>query len=52
MKVKIDFFSDDLVRAIGAGVYNIIINKNGREQSLYIGGQYLLLLDVQCIYMN
>lgn len=37
MLMNIKFFEDDLNRAIGTGVYQISIMKDGLKQSLYIG---------------
>lgn len=35
--MKIEFFKDDLIDSIGAGIYEIIIDNKGQEQISYIG---------------
>ena len=43
--IKIDFFSNNLVEAIGAGIYKIsIINSNGDIAPLYIGESVFVLV--------
>lgn len=37
MNLQIDFFGDDLVRAIGPGIYEITVCKDGKTACLYIG---------------
>ena len=37
MKIQIEFFKDDLIAAIGAGIYEVSVSKNGRTRPLYIG---------------
>lgn len=37
MKTKIDFFSNDIIEAIGACIYEISVEKNGQTKELYIG---------------
>ena len=44
MKLKIDFFSENIIDAIGAGIYQILIMKNGKEESLYIGESVFVLV--------
>jgi len=45
MNVRIEFFSDSIIEAIGAGVYEICVIKNGEPpQSLYIGESVFLLV--------
>ena len=36
MKIKIDFFSENIIDAIGAGIYQVSIMSNGKEEVLYI----------------
>ncbi|WP_461811392.1 GIY-YIG nuclease family protein [Faecalimonas sp.] len=43
--IKIDFFSNNLVEAIGAGIYKIsVINSNGDIAPLYIGESVFVLV--------
>lgn len=44
MKIKVDFFKDDLVEAIGEGVYEIWIEKDGKSKPLYIGESVFVLV--------
>lgn len=45
MKIKIDFFSENLVKAIGAGIYKVsVIKPNGDEAPLYIGESVFVLV--------
>lgn len=37
MKINIEFFHDDFINAIGAGIYEIIVSIRGKSKSLYIG---------------
>lgn len=37
MKINIQFFHDDFINAIGAGIYEIIVSIGGKSKSLYIG---------------
>ena len=37
MKIKIDFFNKNIIDAIGAGIYQVSIMNNGKEEVLYIG---------------
>ena len=37
LKIEIDFFQDDLIKSIGAGIYEISVVKNGKSKVLYIG---------------
>ena len=37
MKINIEFFHDDFIKAIGAGVYEIIVSIGEKSRSLYIG---------------
>lgn len=37
MKINIDFFSNNFVNAIGAGIYEVTMNFNNKDTSLYIG---------------
>ena len=36
MKIKIDFFSKNIIDAIGAGIYQVSIMNNGKEEVLYV----------------
>lgn len=44
MKTQIDFFKKDLLEAIGAGIYEIDICKNGKTEVLYIGESIFVLV--------
>ena len=45
MKIKIDFFSKDLVEAIGAGIYKAsVIKPDGDIATLYIGESVFVLV--------
>ena len=45
MKIKIDYFSKNLIEAIGAGIYKIsIIKENGDTAPLYIGESIFVLV--------
>ncbi len=44
MKIKIDFFSSDLIKAIGAGIYKITVEANGKSAPLYIGESVFVLV--------
>lgn len=44
MKIKIKFFEEDFLEAIGAGVYEIDVNINGTSKALYIGESVFVLV--------
>lgn len=44
MKLKIEFFKEDLVDAIGAGIYEIDVYHNGKIETLYIGESIFVLV--------
>ena len=45
MKIKIEFFKDDLIEAISAGVYEIsITNASGNVKTLYVGESVFVLV--------
>lgn len=44
MKIKIDFFQDDLIKSIGAGIYEISVDKNGKSKVLYIGESVFVIV--------
>lgn len=44
MKVKVVFFQDNLIEAIGAGIYEISIDKGGKSEVLYIGESVFVLV--------
>lgn len=44
MKIQIDFFKHDLVNAIGAGIYEISVCKNGKSSTLYIGESVFVMV--------
>ena len=37
MRININFFHDDFINAIGAGIYEIIVSIGEKSKSLYIG---------------
>ena len=44
MKIKIDFFSENIIDAISAGIYQVLISSNGKEAVLYIGESVFVLV--------
>lgn len=44
MKIKIDFFNKNIIDAIGAGIYQVSIMNNGKEEVLYIGESVFVLV--------
>lgn len=42
--IKVEFFQDDLIQAIGAGIYEISINQNKKSDVLYIGESVFVLV--------
>lgn len=44
MKIQIEFFKQDLIDAIGAGIYEISVCKNGNSSTLYIGESVFVLV--------
>ncbi len=44
MNIKVEFFRYDLIRAIGAGIYEISIVKNNKSEVLYIGESVFVLV--------
>lgn len=44
MSFKVKFFEDDFIDAIGAGIYGIYVQTNGREELLYIGESVFVLV--------
>lgn len=44
MKIQIQFFKDDLLEAIGAGIYEISINHNNKSKVIYIGESVFVLV--------
>lgn len=44
MNITIEFFQDDLIEAIGAGVYEISVHKNDKPKTLYIGESVFVLV--------
>ena len=45
MKINISLFTDDLIKSIGAGVYDISIDVNGYRKSIYIGESSYSMLE-------
>lgn len=48
MQIAIDFFGENLIKAVGAGVYMISVRKSGEAKPLYIGESVFML--VRCAY--
>lgn len=44
MNITIDFFKKDLIKAIGAGVYEVSVQKNDKSKILYIGESVFVLV--------
>ena len=44
MKIKVRFFDDNFVEAIKAGIYEIYVQINGKEELLYIGESVFVLV--------
>lgn len=44
MNITIDFFQGDLIQAIGSGVYEISVHKDGNSKILYIGESASVLI--------
>lgn len=44
MKVKVVFFRENLTDAIGAGIYEISVDKSGKSKVLYIGESVFVLV--------
>lgn len=44
MKINIEFFQTDFIKAIGAGVYEISVVKNAKSDVLYIGESVFVLI--------
>ena len=44
MNIKVKFFEDKLVEAIGAGIYEIYIQTNSKEELLYVGESVFVLV--------
>lgn len=44
MKINIEFFHDDFINAIGAGVYEIIVSIGENSRSLYIGESFWIIV--------
>ena len=44
MKIKIKFFEDELVNAIGTGIYEIYVQANNREELFYVGESVFVLV--------
>lgn len=44
MKINIDFFSSNLIKALGAGIYKITVESNGKSAPIYIGESLFVLV--------
>lgn len=44
MNINIDFFSSNLIKAIGTGIYEVTVEANGNTESLYIGESVFVLV--------
>ena len=47
MNIKVKFFEDRFVEAIGAGIYEIYVQTNGRDEKLLYVGESVFVL-VRC----
>lgn len=52
MKIKVNFFNEDLIKANGAGIYEIDITYNGRTAPLYIGESVYVLVRCASLLYN
>ena len=46
MRLNIDFFSKDMLKALESGIYQVEVERNGRKDVLYIGES--VYLNVRC----
>ena len=44
INIQVEFFQDDLIQAIGAGIYEISIDHNNKSDVLYIGESVFVLV--------
>lgn len=44
MKINIDFFNNNFINAIGAGIYEVTMKFNNKDTSLYIGESVSVLV--------
>ncbi|MFD1173024.1 hypothetical protein [Oceanobacillus picturae] len=44
MNINIEFFQENLIQAIGSGVYEISVEKNNKIKALYIGESVFVLV--------
>lgn len=44
MNIKVKFFEDKFVEAIGAGIYEIYVQINSKEELLYVGESVFVLV--------
>lgn len=44
MRIKIDFFNEKMIDAIGAGIYQVSVKHNGMDEVLYIGESVFVLV--------
>ena len=44
MNIKIDFFNENIIDAISAGIYQASVMNNGKEEILYIGESVFVLV--------
>ena len=44
MKIKVNFFEGDIVNAIGAGIYEIYVQIDSKEELLYVGESVFVLV--------
>ncbi len=44
MSLKVEFFQDDLVDAVGAGIYEIYVKKDDKLQLIYVGESVFVLV--------
>lgn len=44
LNIKVEFFQDDLIQAIGAGIYEISVDQNNKSEVVYIGESVFVLV--------
>lgn len=44
MKIKIEFFNEQIIDAISAGIYQVSVRHNGKGEILYIGESVFVLV--------
>lgn len=44
MKIAINFFNNNIIEAIGGGIYKISARQNGKQEILYIGESFSMII--------